>query len=266
LAIGSFDGLHIAHNELFKRLGKNGAIFVIETPHTNLTPNGYRGELYKKHKFFYMPLDKIKNLLANEFIEQLCNMFPKVNKIVVGYDFKFGKNKTGKAVDIKKYFNGCVEIVDEIKKDNISIHSRIIRGYIRVGDIKSANNLLGRTYSIKAKIIKGQGIGKTKLVPTINLSNEYMFLLPNSGVYATSTKIDNLEYNSISFIGHRVTTDGEFSIETHIINQNIEITSGYVEIFFIEKVRDNMMFNSLKELKKQILQDIKKVSKIVIGD
>jgi len=260
IAIGGFDGIHEGHKELLKRLGEDGALLVIDTEHTNLTPQGYR-ERYVKYPIHYLELADIMQLTPKEFIDMLLVRYPKLQKIVVGYDFRFGYKRGADANDIKKYFDKDVVIVNEVKIKNISVHSRTIRGYIRVGDMEYANTLLGRRYSITGDVIKGQGIGIRKLYPTLNL-NVRQFLLPGEGVYATTTEIAGNVYDSVSFIGHRVTTDGGFSIETHIIDKTIE-SADSASIEFIKKIRDNMMFCELEALKAQISDDIQKAKDIL---
>lgn len=260
VAIGGFDGVHVGHKELLKRLGENGLVVVIETEHANLTPKGHR-EKHINYPLHYFELGDIMQLTPKEFIEMLLDFYPKLEKIVVGYDFKFGYKRSASAQDIKKYFEKRVVIVDEVKVKNISVHSRTIRGFLRVGDIIQANELLGRRYSVEGDVIRGQGLGMTRLYATLNL-NVREFLLPSEGVYATVTKIGADSYDSVTFIGHRVTTDGAFSVETHILDKEIKETqTACVE--FVEKIRDNMMFCELEALKAQISDDIKKAREIL---
>jgi riboflavin kinase/FMN adenylyltransferase len=146
--------------------------------------------------------------------------------------------------------------------DDVAIHSRTIREYLRDGNIARANKFLGKAYTLTGYMIAGQGIGKEQFVPTINIE-VLDFLIPKEGIYATKTTIKNIEYNSVSFIGHRVSTDGNFAIETHIIDQNIDFDGGNIEIKFFERLRDNQKYENLDELKQQILEDIKNAKKIL---
>lgn len=101
-----------------------------------------------------------------------------------------------------------------------------------------------------------KGLEKKEFVATINL-NVNEFLLPQSGVYITKTIVNDIEYNSVSFLGHRGSTDGKFAVETHILNQeNIEIKDENVQIKFIRRIRENRKFDNFLELKNQILEDI----------
>ena len=254
IAIGGFDGMHIAHQELFKNLDDNGAIVSIESGYANLTPKRYRQE-YSIYPIYYYVLDSIKHLEGDEFIRLLKEEFPNLKKIVVGFDFCFGKNRKYCTEKLKELFDGEVLVIDEIKLENIAVHSRIIREYIKDGDIKMANKLLGKEYKIYGQQITGQGLGAKSFVPTINLKVDE-FLLPNEGVYITKTILDDLEFNSISFLGHRITTDGSYAVETHIIDKDIKNNNHTTQIKFCEKLRDNQKFDSFEELKNQIFEDI----------
>ncbi|MCG3715144.1 bifunctional riboflavin kinase/FAD synthetase, partial [Aliarcobacter butzleri] len=200
-------------------------------------------------------LDNIKKLEGIEFIKLLKEEFPKLEKIVVGYDFCFGKNRSCSTQDLEELFDGEVIIIPEIKVDNIAVHSRTIREFIKDGNIELANKLLGKEYKIYGFLQKGQGLGTTNFVPTINLTIDE-FLLPKEGIYISKTVVDEIEYSSVSFLGHRATTDGNYAVETHILDKNIEVNNHNIQIKFIKRVRDNQKFDSFEELKKQILDDI----------
>ena len=254
IAIGGFDGMHIAHQGLFKNLDVNGAIVSIESGYANLTPKKYRQE-YSVYPIFYYILEDIRHLEGCEFIKLLKQEFPNLKRIVVGFDFCFGKDRKYCIEKLKEFFDGEVIVIEEIKLDDIGVHSRIIRDYIKNGDIKMANKLLGKEYKIYGEQIKGQGLGTKSFVPTINLKVDE-FLLPNEGVYITKTILDEVEFNSITFLGHRLTTDGSYAVETHILDENIENKDYRIQIKFYEKSRENKKFDNFEELKNQILEDI----------
>ena len=255
IAIGGFDGMHSAHQELFKNLDEHGAIVSIESGYANLTPKSFRQE-YSIYPIYYYILENIKHQEGDEYIKLIKEEFPNLKKIVVGFDFCFGKNRRYCTQKLKELFNGDVLVIDEIKIDDIPVHTRIIREYLKDGDIKTANKLLGKEYKIYGQQITGQGLGAKNFVPTINLRVDE-FLLPKEGVYVTKTVLDNIEYNSITFLGHRVTTDGSYAVETHIIDKDIKNNNYCTQIKFYEKIRDNKKFDSFEELKNQIFDDIK---------
>jgi riboflavin kinase/FMN adenylyltransferase len=259
IAIGGFDGMHLAHQELFSRLDTNGSILVIETGYANLTPENHR-EKYANFPFYYYSLENIKHLSPKEFVELLKEEYPKLSKIIIGFDFKFGSNASGSIGDLKSLFDGEIEIVDEFFYEDIAVHSRVIRELLLCGDIKKANQLLGRNYEIYGHHIDGQGLGKKQFVPTINVRcND--FLTPKEGIYSSFTIVDNVKYLSVTFIGNRLSTDGHFAIETHLINKTLNEIHSPIIIEFTDKIRDNKKYDDLVELKKQILLDIDTVLK-----
>ena len=260
IAIGGFDGMHIGHQELFKQLDENGTIVVIETGYANLTPKSNR-EKFTDKRVVYLNLEDIRHLDGVGFLEFLKTSFKKLKKIVVGYDFHFGKDRRYSYDDLKELFDGEVVVVDEVSYHGDSIHSHKIRAKLQIGDIKGANKFLGHNYTIAGKLIKGQGIGSKELVATINIKAPD-FLTPKEGVYTTLTRIDDEEHfhPSVSFLGHRVTTDGSFAIESHILDGEILCKKG-ADIRFISFIRENEKFDSLDDLKSAIQKDIAKASK-----
>jgi riboflavin kinase/FMN adenylyltransferase len=255
IAIGGFDGMHVGHQHLFEELGEHGAIVVIETGYANLTPGAER-EHYTHFPVVYYSLDDIRHLEGTEFIGMLAKRFPRLKKIVVGYDFHFGKNRRHSHEDLHTLFDGEIKVVEQVCIDGDSVHSHKIRAKIQIGDIDGANRFLGHNYAIRGSVVKGQGIGKSDLVPTINFECPGR-LLPYEGVYAALTRLDDEEHfhPSVVFVGHRVTTDGSYAVESHILGENI----GSCEkgsISFVKFIRKNQKFESLEALKKAINDDI----------
>ncbi len=260
VAIGGFDGMHRGHQALFRELGEDGTIVVIETGYANLTP-GKEREKFSDKKIVYLQLDDIRHLDGEGFIKFLTLNFPKLQKIVVGYDFHFGKDRKYSFEDLGKLFGGEVVVVKEVKHHNDSIHSHKIRAKLQLGDIEGANEFLGHNYTITGKQIAGQGLGSKELVATINIEAP-QFLVPKEGVYVTLTRIDGEEHfhPSVSFIGHRVTTDGSFAIESHILDGKVECATK-AEIRFVSFLRENEKFESLEKLNEAIQKDIQKANK-----
>jgi len=254
IAIGVFDGFHLGHQQLLNRLTPNGAVLIIYKEKANITP-GFTREKFTKYPCIFMKFSSIKSLNCVDFVSLIVNYFPNLKEIIVGYDFKFGANRTCDIKDLKKIFKGKIEVVDEFFIDNISVHSSKIREFIRNGEIEKANTFLGRSYSITGEVISGQGLGKKELFPTINVHIE-KYIIPKDGVYATKILINKKMYKSITFIGTRESTDGNFACETYVIDEKQIPKSDEVEIFFIKYIRGNKKFNSLKELKNQISRDI----------
>ena len=258
IAIGSFDGIHTGHRTL---IDKADALVIIERNGGYLTPGYKRANFTSKVCCFYH-FDKIKSLTPQEFVHRLEADFPALETIIVGYDFHFGKGKSGNAQMLSTLCDKEIMIIDEVSHDEIPIHSRTIKAYLREGKIGLANGLLGRRYTIDGEVIRGQGLGKKELFPTINLDvKEYQ--LPLEGVYATRTKMGERWFDSVSFLGHRVTTDDSFAVETHILDEEIEDVEDEVLLEFVDFIRINKKFNSLEELKAQIQDDIITAKKLL---
>ena len=251
ITIGSFDGMHIAHQTL---IDQADAIVIIERNGGYLTP-GYKRSLFTNKICCFYHFDAIKSLTPELFVQKLKEDFPRLEKIIIGYDFTFGRVKAGDAYTLKALFEGEVCIVDEVMVEDVSVHSRAIKGYLKEGNIKMANSLLGREYSVEGKVIRGQGLGKKELFPTLNLKVEE-YELPLEGVYATRTQIEGKWYPSVSFLGHRATTDNAYAVETHILDEDLVEIHGSVWLEFITFIRKNEKFDNLDALRNQIEKDI----------
>lgn len=256
IAIGSFDGIHLGHQALIDQVD---ALVIIERNTGYLTP-GYKRSLFTSKACCFYHFDKIKSLTPEAFVHKLEVDFPALETIVVGYDFHFGKDKAGDAQMMKTLTDKQVSIVEQVTLGETPVHSRTIKSYLREGKIELANNLLGRTYHIEGRAVPGQGLGKKELVPTINLHVEE-YQLPLEGVYATRTRIDGQWLDSVSFLGHRVTTDDSYAVETHILDQKIGEVSGEIALEFVGFIRINQKFDTLDALRKQIFDDIEAAKK-----
>lgn len=273
LAIGKFDGMHLAHSALLERLDSQGALLCIETSQScALTPK-HTKERYTKYPIFYLPLNEIKNLSGEEFARFITQHFINLKKLVVGYDFRFGKDRAFGASDLEFLLPQLeIIVVEEFCVNEIGVHSSLIKEFILTGNFKMANALLGRTYSILGTSVQGQNLGSKELFATINIQCDGYFL-PENGVYATLSKIScddvwdskirallapfaGKNLKSVSFIGNRLSTDRAFSIETHILDTFIPALPSILEISFIQKLRDNRHFQNLTKLKSQINTDI----------
>jgi len=260
IAIGSFDGIHKGHLAL---ISKVDGVVIIERNRASLTP-GYKRTSFIEQPCFFYHLEKIKGLSAKVFIQRLMEDFPKLKRIVVGYDFEFGYKKEGNILLLQELFDGEVIVIKEVKSGSISVHTQIIKEYLSKGNIKLVTNLLARRFLLMGQVVSGQGLGKRELVPTLNLTVE-SYQLPKEGVYATRTQIDGCWLNSVTFLGHRVTTDGSFAVESYILDRDIGIVSGRVSIEFVDAIRENKKFESLGQLKQQIQNDIQKAKKRLKG-
>ncbi len=275
IALGKFDGMHKAHLRLLELLGECGAAISIASVNPpfvvppNLREHYSHRDKYGRVPFYRIRFDCIKDFSAKEFLELLFSILPNLRRIVVGYDFCFGKNRSSSVADIRGLLDdmgkGEVDIVilQSQKHNDMPIHTSIIKELIKYGDMESVSGMLGRFYEIRGIVIKGQGIGSTKLYPTINIRNS-LYVIPKFGVYATFSIVKGVVYKSVSFVGVRVSTDSKFCIETHIIDDEVNVESKEsICIRFVEMIRNNQKFDSLEKLKSQIQNDIQRARDIL---
>ncbi len=121
IAIGGFDGMHVGHQRLFDELGEHGAVVVIETGYANLTP-GREREHYTHYPIYYYSLEDIRHLDGEAFIAILQKQFPRLRKIVVGYDFHFGKNRRYSHSNLHELFSGDIRVIEQVCLENDSVH------------------------------------------------------------------------------------------------------------------------------------------------
>ncbi len=278
VTIGNFDGFHIGHQALIHRthiLAQKYAcpsIVITFEPHPAhvlgrwtpriQTPSQKIQSILKSGVNFVwvLPFTRAFGRMAPyEFIERFLSNPFHVRAIVVGYDFRFGKNQLGDVQLLQRYsMMNQIEcyIVDKVSHENIAVHSSLLRDLIRKGKVNALYPYLGRFYSIKGTVVRGQGIGKKLLVPTANIlwKND---LIPKPGVYITRTLFHKYVKNSISNIGYKPTfSHNMLTFETHIFDFDDDIIGEEIEIEFVKRIRDEKKFHSIQELKKQILYDI----------
>lgn len=269
IALGKFDGIHIAHKKLFDALDENGIVLCIEVGKGELLPKEYR-EFYSPKPMFFIALDIIRSKNDGEFIDFLCGILPNLKKIVVGYDFRFGKNRACDVNDLRNGFKGKVKVIEEVFLKRKSVHSGLIKECLIYGNLKDANRLLGRFYELRGEIIRGQGLGKKQLYATINIKNDG-FILPQEGVYAGFVQLGGQskmakKHPAVIFVGNRLSTDKEFAIEGHLLKKSLDIDSKNIKeagFYFVKKIRKNQYFSSLRDLKNEITKDIQKANKIL---
>ena len=273
--IGAFDGLHKGHLELIKKTKDVNNNFQIvtfsEIPkiyfNNDLKPlldNEKRVSIFKKFKptnLIYLKFNEINKLSSEEFLNVLKDNL-KTKKIVVGKDFKFGKNRSGDVNNIINYFGKeNVILLSDYLIDNEKVSSTKIREYLDLGNIEKANKFLNRKYELSGLVVKGLKLGSKIGFPTANLKLHYDLYLPKFGVYGISCKIDNKLYEGILNIGITPTVIDRIKpkIEAHIFNFDKNIYNQHLDIQINQFIRDEIKFKSIDELIKQINIDISTV-------
>jgi riboflavin kinase/FMN adenylyltransferase len=203
----------------------------------------------------------ISNYKAEDFISDFLVSKLNVKHLVVGDDFHFGKARCGNFSMLKEkglQYGFNVEDTQSYFVEGSRVSSTLIRDALGSGDLVTAKQLLGRDYSVCGRVAHGNKRGRTIGFPTANIQ---MFRknTPITGVYAvTMTGIDGKEINGVANVGTRPTVDGgkKVILETHLFDFNQEIYGRYVEVHFKQKIRDEVRFASIDQLKAQIEKDI----------
>ena len=281
LTIGTFDGVHIGHNKILKRLiqdsKKNNLSSLVMTffPHPRMILNkshdikmidtiSEKINLLEKtglDNLIIHPFDNnFSKIRAKEFVEEILVKKLKIKEIIIGYDHKFGKDREASVEDLKKFGKDYMFTVKEIPAqeiDSIAISSTKIRNAILNGEIEKCNKFLGRNFILTGKVVYGEGLGKKIDFPTANIEiKETYKIIPKNGVYLVKTKINSNTYFGMMNIGIRPTVGGRNkSLEIHFFNFKDNIYGKNVSIEIIKKIRDEEKFSSIDQLKIQLKKD-----------
>lgn len=281
VALGSFDGLHCGHLSLVKKTvevskEKNGKSMVFtykNHPKTLVKPeNAPKLIMDLETKLKYLEEEDVDivvlrsftkefmSMSAEDFIKLLCLDY-NVKGIVVGFNFKFGHKNLGGVKLLEslqaKYGYELYIMEPYTYKDDV-ISSTRIRKDILAGNVEEASKMLSKPYLIKGKVIHGKKLGRTIGFPTANLDFDEKMIIPQKGVYYTNVEYKNKIYRGITSVGNNPTVNGQqLTIETFILNFNKEIYGEEIKIYFIERIRGEIKFNSLEELVAQIKKDEK---------
>ena len=281
VTIGTFDGIHLGHQKILSRLIKSSkdkdlnSVVLTFFPHPRIILNKYNevkmiDTLDEKiihlneigiDSLIIHPFDKNFSLLsANQFIKDFLVDKLKIKHIIIGYDHRFGKGREASVTDLKNYADDYDFTVEEIKAqeiEKITVSSTKIRNSINQGDIKTTEKYLGRSFKLKGKIIKGDGLGKKINYPTANIFIEETYkIIPKDGVYLVETIIKDKLFKGMMNIGHRPTIGTNVkSIEVHLFNFNEDIYGQVISIKMISKIRDEKKFSSIQALKEQLVKD-----------
>lgn len=280
LTIGSFDGIHLGHKRLMeltkeaalkfnsvsivltfhphplKVLKPERKIHLITTFDKKIELISYIGIDYLIYINFTPEFSK---MVPENFIKDVIYCKLKPLRIIVGHDFGFGSGKTGNTSLLEKLgveLGFDLIVVSPVNVGGQIVSSTLIRKLVLNGDVSSVKNFLSRYYSVHGNVERGSGRGKLIGYPTANIVPEEE-LFPKDGVYASVVKIDNKIYNAVSNIGSNPTfLDESRKIESYIFNYNDDLYNKDIEVFFIERLRDEVKFDSVDSLRAKIKEDI----------
>lgn len=283
IAVGNFDGFHLGHRKIIAALkdiaarenlismvltfSPNPKLYLKKEPSLIHTEAQRRTMLESQEidKIVFIDFAEVVNMTPDDFLKSCLIEKYRMKYIVVGENFKFGKDRSGGIESLyhlsEKYGFG-LQVVRPEQVDGMRISSSLIRKRLARGRIEEANRMLGREYCIEGVIGEGDKVGRQLGFPTINLETDNP-ILPE-GVFKTRVKIADEVYDSITNIGYRPTflsdeknQEKEKRVETHIFDFDKTLYGKHVQVYFEKKIRDEMKFDSKVNLIEQIKRDIK---------
>lgn len=283
VTIGNFDGIHKGHQTLIKKVVESAikdslqSVVVSMQPLASqyfagkenvaiLTPFKCKYKLIKNmgvDVFCVLNFNKaLSELSAKEFIDNILLSGLNAKQIIVGDDFKFGKDRAGDFYYLKKQcqVHGVfVSKITTVSKNDQRISSSTIRKELSLNKFDRVRSYLGRSYSISGRISKGQQLGRTLGYPTINikLGNRVLVI---KGIFCVKVSFQNGNtYHGSASLGTRPTVNGNTNVlEVFLLDFNKQVYGQNVEVFFYHKIRNEVKFDSLDELKRHIKEDVVK--------
>ncbi len=289
VTIGTFDGVHIGHQEIIKNLVRNAisnnnkSVILTFFPHPRmvlqkgsdlklLSTLEEKISLLEKTGLDFLIIEPFtkdfSRLTALDFVRDILIQQLKIKKLVIGYDHHFGRNREGDFEQLKEYgtvYDFEVEEIPAQDIQSIAVSSTKIRKALEEGNIEKANAYLGYEFMLTGKVIHGKGLGKQWNYPTINIHiKESYKLIPKSGVYVIKTTINNTNLFGIMNIGYRPTIDGKHqTIEVHLLDFNADLYGKNIQVQLAYRLRDEEKFNSVDELFTQIKRDESKAKELI---
>ncbi|MER3444117.1 MAG: riboflavin biosynthesis protein RibF [Meiothermus sp.] len=271
VAVGSFDGLHLGHQHLLKQALQDAhahhmplLVYTFDPPSkVFMKGEGFLTDLSEKTELLRALGVEIALIVPfneafarrdkGEFLGDLRSL--EAHLIYVGEDFRFGRGRAGGLEDLQAVAPTRVLPLLELPGDGGAVKSTRIRELLKMGDVEGASRLLGRPYSARGIVVEGDKLGRTLGFPTANLQVSAMKVLP-LGVYAVRVQTHKGEYGAMANVGYRPTVDGRvLRFEVHLFDFAGDLYGQELTVAFLHKIRDEMRFGSLEELKAQIARD-----------
>ena len=281
LTLGTFDGVHIGHAAILKKLTQNTADGKFESavltffPHPRMVLQGKSDlkllntinekiDLLEKigiENLIIHPFDaNFSQLSAEEFVKTVLVDQLHIQKIIIGYDHRFGKNRTANIDDLTAFglkYGFEVEQISAQEINDISISSTKIRTALEDGEINLANEYLGYSYFLSGTVVKGKQLGRTIGFPTANIELEEEYkLVPKNGVYIVAAEIDGKSVYGMMNIGFNPTVQGKKrTIEVHFFDFDSDIYDRHIRVAILQRIRSEEKFESVEFLKIQLGKD-----------
>lgn len=287
VTIGNFDGVHLGHRRIFQELKQAAAdlggvsVVITFTPHPLkvlpsrkklhlITTYEEKEELIAASGVDYLIVipftEKFAAITAREFVSDLLVGVIGMRKLIIGYDYAFGRNREGN-VELLRQLGGehgfAVQVLAPIGDGQIVYSSTNIRRMVEHGDVGGVVSLLGRHFSLRGNVVHGHHRGQGLGFPTANLVTEKE-LVPRSGVYAVKARIGDALYDGACNIGSNPTfADETMSIEVFIFAFDGDLYGQEVRLYFIERIRDERKFPDAAALQKAIAADVARCREIL---
>ena len=281
VTIGTFDGVHIGHKKIIDRVVRNAAesgcesVILTFFPHPRMVLTGADGikllnTLAEKKQLLaetrlqnliIHPFDeKFSQLSAREFVASILVAKLNIQKIIIGHDHRFGRNRDAGIDDLILFgeeFGFEVEQIPVQEIDDVSVSSTKIRKALTEGKMDLANSYLGYPYPLTGKVVKGRQLGRTIGFPTANIGiAEPYKLIPKIGIYIVNSIFDGKVVYGMMSIGTNPTVGGQdLSIEVYYLDFNADLYDSTISVSIHKFLRDEEKFDSLEALKHAILQD-----------
>lgn len=281
VTIGNFDGVHKGHRLLLSKLIEASDIENItpmiytfsEHPINvlhgagtvkNITLQAEQEQIFQSlgiDKVLYESFSSVKDLSPEQFVKEILLDKFSMTHAVIGENNRFGKNSEGDAAflcALGKKHGFSVTVVPSLVIDGDVCSSSRIRDAIKKGNLKLANNMLGRPYTIANTVISGKKLGRTYGFPTANIVAPDEQILPKYGVYATEVYIGGEKYSAITNVGSTsFDTEKTERVESHLLDFDGTLYGKTIMVRFLERMRDSVRYHSVDELEKQLLKDRK---------
>ncbi len=290
VTVGNFDGLHLAHQELLRRVRQRArernasSIAITFDPHPAqvlapqkaprlLTPLPVKLELLGKSgidRLLVLPFtEEFSRWSPERFVEEVLVKALQSESVWVGENFRFGHHQAGNPETMKQMglrWNFQTEVLPHVRFRTATVSSSQIRCLLQNGQMSMTNRLLGRAFSIRNSVQAGLGIGRNQTVPTLNLA-PYDGILPAVGVYVTRARLAETDgagveapaLRSVTNVGYRPTFgERELGVETHLLEPWEGPPPSSLELSFLHRLREERRFASAAELKSQIQRDIQR--------
>jgi len=278
VALGRFDGVHLAHQKVIGEVKKEGLVPAVFTFCDN--PNKSDTKLLSTENekqallenigveiLVNATFESVRDMSAEEFVRDILCKQLNAKSVSCGYNYRFAKNASADVSTLEmlcKQYSLSLTCVEEMTSTSGTVSSTAIRNLLSKGDVVKANLLLGRLYSLEGKIIHGNAIGRTINTPTLNIDTDKNKLLPLFGVYATLAHIGKKTFPSVTNIGIKPTVGSATpTVETYLLDFCGDFYDDFCTIELVDFIRAEQKFATLSELKEAIAKDIEKAKNIL---